>query len=322
MNKIIQTTDQKILKSSFNIFFTFALCLGFILSSEAQDMEWAPVGTTWHFEQVSVLGPEVSYTYVESVESTFYQGQECKRLDGLFAGCSWPVPEEGLYTYKSNDSVYFYHPQLEEFKLLYDFGASVGDTWTVHNIALEEENPNSTEIRVDSTGVTTIDGIELRVLYTSMVEYTPDSSEQILWNFGGKIIENIGSVFYILPYYWACDPWPGAIRCYQDESIFYHPSEFSCEEEYTVSNGPEINARQLKISPNPARNEISVSWVGRKSPGQLLIYDVRGRLFKRVDINNRVNRISVDLSDLNPGKYFINLEGSDLEYNPVKIIKQ
>ena len=308
MKKIIPTTDKSFLKLNFRIFFSFSLCLGFMLPSYAQDMEWAPVGATWHYEYISVLGPEVSYTYVESVESTFYQGQECKRLDGLFAGCSWPVPEEGLYTYKSNDSVYFYHPQLEEFKLLYDFGASVGDTWTVHNIALEEENPNSTEIRVDSTGVTTIDGIELRVLYTSMVEYPPDSPNEIYWGFGGKIIENIGGLNYLLPFYLSCDPWPAGMRCFQDESIFYQISEVECDAEYTVSAGPEINSGHLKIAPNPAKDLVRLTWDGQAQPKKVQVYNPTGRLVRSITPYIDGNRIEIDVSDFVPGYYLVKMQ--------------
>src|SRR5699024_7467564 len=119
-----------------------------IASFSATAQNWAPIGAKWHFTKHHNMSSEVSYTSIEVEKDTLVLGKKCSKLIGVFDECIW----QSSIMYESNDSVYFYHSQNNDFSFLYDFGASPGDLWEINNITsfFGAGLPDTTKVLVDS----------------------------------------------------------------------------------------------------------------------------------------------------------------------------
>lgn len=279
--------------------------------SLAHGQNFAPVGATWYYTQVSIGGPEVNFTYIESLKDTVIDGVECRQLGGNPSECVWT----GEFVFDSNDSVFFWHPDRQEFCLLYYFDAEVNDTWTVHHITSNFGSglPDSSVVRVDSVGTETVSGQDLRVLYLShlnpFINY---------WEFGGKVIERIGSLFYLFPYLGVCDPVPGDLRCYQDSVIFFKQGPYHCDE--ILSSISEVKKVDIKVFPNPTSGIVTVG-VSEPIIGEriLRVFDMNGREVFTIPINSLDQRLSIDLTSIDSGIYSLELNLDD-QYLRTRVI--
>ena len=79
-----------------------------------------------------------------------------------------------------------------------------------------------------------------------------------------------------------------------------------------VQFGPFVNregpqAIELLVAPNPFKDKVSISLPGQFGNGDLLITDLNGKLVARQSVSLE-DKVDADLSDLNPGVYFIRLQ--------------
>lgn len=258
---------------------------------------FAPVGAKWYYTQYSATGPEIGYTYIESLRDTVIDGVECREIGGSPSPCAWTAQ----YVYDSNDSVFFWHPQREEFCLLYDFGAQVGDRWTIYHISSSfgSGQIDSSIVQIDSVGTEIIDGHVLRRLDVSQLNPTQD-----YWIAGGRVIERIGNLIYLFPAYGACDPLPGNLRCYQDSVVNYRQGEYQCDE--VISSIDERVESTLSIYPNPTSDYVTI---------ELAEADMRDLNVQLIDQNGRIvppqplyiteDRVCLSVLNLDVGIYFV-----------------
>ncbi|NLE63043.1 MAG: T9SS type A sorting domain-containing protein [Bacteroidales bacterium] len=66
----------------------------------------------------------------------------------------------------------------------------------------------------------------------------------------------------------------------------------------------EVNMHDISIYPNPANTQLSID-NGDIAMQELLLYDISGRLLKRVSVH--ANTTSLDVSDLQNGIYLIKI---------------
>ncbi|HOS17043.1 MAG TPA: T9SS type A sorting domain-containing protein, partial [Bacteroidales bacterium] len=66
----------------------------------------------------------------------------------------------------------------------------------------------------------------------------------------------------------------------------------------------ENSINNLRIYPNPATTQLSIDY-GDYIIKDVKIYDVTGRCIKQEEVN--LNRISIDVSDLHRGIYFLKI---------------
>lgn len=82
-----------------------------------------------------------------------------------------------------------------------------------------------------------------------------------------------------------------------------------------------LTKSEIKIFPNPANNYLFVEFPDyQKSSLDILIYDLQGRIMKCPNKND-LNSIEVNVSSLDKGIYFIQINGSE-SVKKVKLIKQ
>lgn len=253
---------------------------------------FAPVGAKWHYTEVSMTGPEISYTWFESVKDTIVANQSCRKIIGS-SGCAWKAD----YLFDRNDSVFFYNNAIQQFDLLYNFAASVGDSWTIHHPVNWGGDNDSTTLTVDSTSSITIDGVNLKVLYTRAI----NEGNNNWWSFKGEHIQRIGAA-YLFPVFGACDPVPGGLNCYQDSTIFYKKSQYDCD---YISSINAIDNKRLSIYPNPVQELLYIDYDGTILYENIVveITDLLGKIIYKQSLLSQENSLRIETADWSKGLY-------------------
>ena len=110
----------------------------FFVLHKVDAQTWIDSNATWHYnlEELSGLSIQGFYKYSYH-EDTIIDGINCQKIAcSVYEFYTWPevvfldsnsVAE--YYTYVSNDTVYYRNN--DAFYVLFDFGASIGDTWII-----------------------------------------------------------------------------------------------------------------------------------------------------------------------------------------------
>lgn len=284
-----------------NLLIIITICFSF----GALAQSWAPVGAEWYYMKYHPYEPGNSYAKIEVEKDTLYHGQLCSKLIGDFQ-TSWGTDPK--YTYESNDTVYFYHEKLEEFLMLFDIGASPGDTWQINYDSSAPPPEDTIEIIVDSVGQKVIDGETLRVVYI-----TQTNVQEIGYGYYGPIIERVGAPL-MLTNYFNYDP-SGPVRCYSDGVIDYHPDP-STPCDYSNVGLKEEEQSKLNVYPNPVSSLLNIV-TDLDSDLNFVIYDYVG---KKVLEGKTLNG-QIDVSSLNEGSYILKIGEGDEGYNMRKFVK-
>ncbi|MCX6231877.1 MAG: T9SS type A sorting domain-containing protein [Bacteroidetes bacterium] len=242
----------------------------FVLNISCFAQNFAPVGATWHYSR----GGFTSNTYypvkLESVKDTVILGLQCRKITGNY----YHFGNNNFdYMYSSSAKVYIFDKQLLQFVKIYDFNLNAGDTLKYKLYFNNTLDTNSAYI-IDSVGITTINGKTLKVQYThNMMTFNPYP----LLIMGGKIIEGIGSDFFLFPQYINQDPYNNHLRCYSDTSVGYYNTGIVSKCDSIVNNiKEETNYFKLKVYPNPANCYINFD-LGLYKDIKLNIYSSMGQ---------------------------------------------
>ncbi len=183
---------------------------------------FAPQGAEWYFNLPSFMGSNVSFYHIEVLGETLILGHRCSIISQQFLG-----GVDYQYVYEDNRKVYWYNSTIDDFTILYDFNAEVGDSWIC------EVDDCSYEIEVRSIEDILYEGHTYRVQIVAPVE------GELFYYGKGYIIDGLGSVEGLFPYPSSCQgiaydgPYPDFLRCYlvNGEEI-YHQGFYSCDAVY------------------------------------------------------------------------------------------
>lgn len=262
----------------------------------AQD--FAPIGAIWHNSQASWIIPDIiTYKTIESVSDTTINGKPCKKLVEVERLYSDTVFTLNHYMYFENDSVFFFKDN--EFHLLYDFGAIAGDTLILDYYLTFEGS--SLLMVIESTGTIEINGKERRIQYITC-------GDGVQVEFGGPVIEGIGSTYFLFPTYDGTVN--GPLRCYQDEitglyiNYFYSNEGWNYEDcDQVITDVDELESLStIEIYPNPSADYIIIKNAYPFS--KYRITDISGNLIRKGQLGSS-NEIRVE--DFAKGIYFLEL---------------
>lgn len=293
-----------------------SLAILFSVSTFAQN--WAPDGTTWHFEEKNWencpgLDDFTWLGYVKYIPlgDTIINGQTARVIQGSsfqsqgMQGNPWIE-----IMYEDNGKVY--HLKDGVFYILYDFSLQVGETW-------KRELPNdTTEFLVQEIQTLNVNGQNLKKMWVQTLSGN--------YFFDAPIVEQIGCLtgfFPRLPVPIAIESngtssktgstgaYPYKLRCYQSNILGFYETGLSqsCEEVYRIKNANQSAWFWQKpfVYPNPFVESISFSNMENNctEPAAVFVqvFDLDGRLqFNQIvsweDLNN-----PIDLSFLKPGIY-------------------
>jgi uncharacterized protein YlzI (FlbEa/FlbD family) len=255
---------------------------------------FAPVGATWHYSYQTIDPHLISFEKIESVSDTTINGILCKKLVA-----SNSVQE--YYVYSKNDSVFVY--KENSFHLLYDFGATTGDTITLGSYYTTQDGL-PLKMKIDSVATLLVSGRPRKVQFVTC-------GDGMIIEFGGQVIEGIGNTNYLFP---TLDFSPtGPLRCYQDTatSLFFNPyythgnwNQTDCEQFIVIHSLPESETgNSMSVFPNPASNYLNVAGIELNS--DYCIYDTTGRKVLQ-GVVHRSN--TVDIQSLESGIYSLEIK--------------
>ena len=306
----------------FILFVTVQICF-------AQN-EFAPVGAKWYYSKGFCITPpeycRESFLTIESIGDTLINGKLCKILTQK--GTSCPSIDPYMYVYSDNGRVFWYIPSINDFTMLYDFTLNAGDSWKM--ISLGSTDTCLIIFTVDSVSSMVINNDTLKVLFTNSTW---------LWTRGGKIVEKIGHLDYLIPWYYMCPASnpvdcmgpltesPKGLRCYEDSTLgFYQRCDsISCDTIYYVYTGKsetENDHCQILCYPTIVTDELIIESDCEDFitlvPTTYQIYNLIGQrvLSDNIDKHKKI----VHFNNLTPGIYFVNIS-FNTEQKTFKFIK-
>jgi len=264
----------------------------------AQGTDFAPVGARWYYSEVDFALRTVPHI-IESVSKEDYQGKWCSKL----VSSSNDIFPNPAYVYTENDTVYYFSPSSNQFEMLYDFTAGVGDTWVVgglHAFDFEGNPVYADTIKVDSMSVLSVNGQDLKVWHISNTFW---------FDWGGLIIEKVGNDKLFMPKVGLITAYVWGLRCFDSPEYEFQFVPYPCD---TVFNymGSSVTEPYISIKltamPNPASTH--TYFVPDKEmegqSGSVALFDQRGGKVKEMAFTVQQGQpLRVELKDLPRGLY-------------------
>jgi hypothetical protein len=259
------------------------------------EIEFAPIGATWHYTQ-AILGIPVQSSFVDLTITgdTIFYGETWRILANITNTAECALSKGFLR--QINDQVYFRRDANATPFLLYDFGLQKGESYST--VVLSGIPMN---VKIDSIGTTNINGESLKTWFISC--------EPPFW--GTKIIEKVGNLDYLIPFYGGCDPIPGPIRCYTDNDDFFKWVTYPCDSTFTLSASDIFENQDFKISPNPFGSQLRLEITdgGARQSFLFELLDPMGRNILQQEIPEGTAVFNMDLPQLPSGIYFWSVGG-------------
>lgn len=270
----------------------------------AQD--FAPLGSIWHYANIEdFFDTRIGYVTLESIGDTVIQGFEARVLEETeYRTSGDTIHKRFEFLRISGDTVWRYADD-DEFYLLYNFSASVGDTWTTKAYHLLNGEDVEVEIRVDSITTTMINGQNLKTMYY-------DTGESDLSYLGARVTEVIGGESFMFPfnYAWQDGDIRIGLRCYNDANFghFMRDGVTQCNE--LITDLEDVNADdQIRVYPNPSSGQITIELKDNSAVAEFLhVYSSEGKLVERIALDRNESTYHLSLS--NSGLYFLQVIGN------------
>ena len=271
-----------------------------------------PLGSEWYYEIENENG-SITYQYMYQAGDTVVGNEPTHilvKINTLYdKDVHTDVTHE--YVYERNGKLYWWNKTLEEFTILYDFGAEAGDEWEI------KVGTESLVMHVDAVEEIEFGGRTYRMLRVS----DPDDL------FSGDIVCGIGHLTSFFPER-LMDNGDGirvdGLRCYwiEDELVFKIGDE-DCdaiyEELHGIEDGPSTpstgsgTAGTLMVYPNPTNGVLFVETRFIASqPTEYRITNLMGQTVLSGNINADNQQINV--SSLPQGMYFITFAGETRKF--------
>jgi len=254
------------------IYLLFFLCILIYTKSKAQS-SFAPLGAKWTYTTSLIVPPGARGPYTITVEAIEeYQGKLCSRIHIPFDSAG-PWIADSMFVYEQNDSVYFWSPYSNQFQLLYDFTAEVGDSWTIGGLSVTEPAiyGDTLKVTIDSISSLVLNGDTLKVMHFCC---TPN------FDWGKSIIEGIGNNLYMIPSFGLYEIGIGELRCYSDDDEDYRFLGIPCDTVYTgILGTSQIDKENpISITPNPVSNTLHLSTPFAYFNSVIAICNMQGQL--------------------------------------------
>ena len=268
--------------------------------SNIVEMGIFPIGTEWYYEIENADG-SITYQHLEYAADTTVNEEPVHILVRINTLYDKNLHEEKSYEYiyERDNKVYWWNKTLNEFTMLYDFAAQVGDEWEI------KVGTELLPMHVDEEGMVDYNGQTYRTLTVS--------DPQDL--FSGTIICGVGHETSFFPERLMTkgdDYRVGGMRCvWQYGQLIIQTTETACDEVYFNFHYDvdDTTAERFQVYPNPTSGIITVS--GAQS-GEYHISNMLGQTLLTGHISCETQQ--VDVSALLDGMYFINVNNLTIKF--------
>ena len=264
-------------------------------------MLFSPIGNEWYYEIENENG-SITYQYMYQAGDTIVQDEPTHILVKINTLYDKDVHEDVTreYVYERDGKVYWWNKTLEEFTVLYDFGAHEGDTW-VTKVGTE-----TLTMHVDAEEIVEYEGRFYRMLHVS--------DPQDL--FSGDIVCGIGHLTSFFPER-LMDNGDGlrveGLRCYWvEDALVFKLGDEDCDTVYSEvhgveEDGPSTGSGTLAVYPNPTNGVLNVSvrlpQCDSLTAQTYRITNIMGQTVLSGNIT--AETLQIDVSGLTEGMYFI-----------------
>ncbi|MDO5315325.1 MAG: leucine-rich repeat domain-containing protein [bacterium] len=267
------------------------------------------VGAEWYYQLQNDDG-SITYQHLQCVGDTTIGNERPKiivRTNTIYDRYDkTTVTHE--YIYEENGVVYWWNQTLGKFTVLYDFGAEVGDEWTI------EVGNETITTKVYATEVQYIDGIPYKKLAIA------DPNE----TFNGNLLSTIGHSTSFFPEK-LMNQGKGfrveGLRCYWlNGDLILKTTNDDCDAIYAElhnginEDGPSTGSGTFAVYPNPTDGILFVQTLRATSlPDQTYrIINLMGQTLLTGNISAETQQI--DISTLPAGMYFISVDGQTVKF--------
>ena len=267
-----------------------------------------PLSPEWYYEIQNENG-SITYQYMYQAGDTIINNDTAHILVKINTLYDKDLHEEMTheYVYERDGKIYWWNKTLEEFTVLYDFGAVEGDEWEI------KVGNESLVMHVDWTENIEYEGRPCRLLHVSDAENL----------FSGDIVSGIGHLTSFFPER-LMDNGDGVrvegLRCYwiENELVFKIGDE-DCDAIYDelhgLEDGPSIGSGTVfAVYPNPTNGVLFVETRRATSlPDQTYrITNLTGQTVLSGNITAETQQI--DMTGLPEGMYFISIGSETLKF--------
>jgi hypothetical protein len=127
--------------------------------------EWSPVGAEWYYDITYAFSGNIDYLKVYCDSIIKFKGVNCKKINIKQSACNIHFSGD-LYTFDTNDTIYFYNSDIDSFEILYNFNVLKNDYWKIH-IKNSISKLDTVIVKVDSVGETKINNRILKRLFVT-----------------------------------------------------------------------------------------------------------------------------------------------------------
>jgi hypothetical protein len=285
--------------------------------------EFAPIGAVWYFDKIEDVQPEmVGYVKITSIKDTLLFEYTSRVLEKWYFTSSGDSIYWGKdYIHQSGDTIFYLKDST--FKVLYNFGLSVGDTFEIYGGKIDE----CSDALIDSSIINAVETININNTETK-TQYHVSINLSPTW-LTYTVNSVLGEINGFYPVYAGLCSVPekysfGSLRCYSDDKVgLYKRWRKSCDtlindgldiETALLFNGaiiyPAISADFITIEINdPFKQEATIE-----------VYNLQGHLVLKDKIST--SEYILDIKNLKQGLYILRIiqKGSKTIVN--KIIKE
>ncbi|MBI1838182.1 MAG: T9SS type A sorting domain-containing protein [Flavobacteriia bacterium] len=277
---------------------------------------WVKPNATWHFDFQNTFTD--GFVKIQYIKDTILDSKASKMF--ISKKYEFVTDQNNIshfldsniidsnYTWNNGDTVYYW--TSNHFEILYDFSKTIGESWIINIEPLNSNNCNDTsKVIVSNNYNENFNGIAYQTLdLHSSSEYTTQLTGKYNSRFGPySNTENYNNLIFPLKS-GSCDSTIAiefpvyTFKCYQDDSLYYNPSDTDCEYLLTHLGIPESSNSLLNIYPNPSFGEIVIETKYNES--HLNIYNMQGKLCKMYELKGINNRISLEVEK---GNYILEI---------------
>ena len=284
--------------------FSYCFLIVFFAVNHLAGQEWSPIGAEWYYDITYASNNNIDFHRVYCDSVVKIKNRDCKRINIDFSACNIQFGGK-LYTYKSQDTIFFYNQAFNEFEVLYNFNAKKSDSWKIKRKDNFSGSIDTVTVIVDSISAKVVNSKTLKVL---VVRYKYNQ----IYSFSSisQIIESIGDLNFIInilpKYYPTCDfEFLRNLRCYNDPILGTYSTGLrdSCNYIFKASLS-SIYLNQTKIYPNPTSDKLFIESDARIK--KISIVDLLG--IQHFVENPKAKQTVINTGSMPSGLYFIHIE--------------
>ena len=267
-----------------------------------------PRGTEWYYEIKHLTG-DITYQHLEYTADTAVNSKRVKIItetNTMYDKEQWTDYE---YIYEDGDRIYWWNKDLEDFTLLYDFGAEVGDEWEINGGWF------TITVHVDAAQTVTFKSQPYRVLSVS------DANGL----FTGDIICGIGHQEHFFPESpIAKDYEVDGLRCFwQDGELVLTMGDEDCDAVYYEYHDLDENpVATFAVYPNPTDRLLhvveTVCTPSLQGQTEYRITNLLGQTLLTGQVETchgaSLQATTIDVSSLPAGIYFLKIHNSTTKF--------